>query len=157
MRLAAGTLSCGRGSGAEGPPPVLRDDARSVAPGAGGPRAQPWHRRRRCRCGRWWRSTRRVRSRLREQMRKGLASGEGSERGGQRAEKGVQKGLCWRRTGREHGVVRPEAVDRPVLEAQGEHAHAGALLVHEEVKGEILDEELRKKGVENHISGTGLA
>ena len=45
--------------------------------------------------------------------------------------------------GRDDGHVGAEAVDRPVLEAPGEQAAADAVLVHQQVDGEILDEEAR--------------
>ena len=42
---------------------------------------------------------------------------------------------------REHGLVRAEAVERAVLGAQRDHAHALAL-VHDEVERKVLDEEV---------------
>ena len=44
---------------------------------------------------------------------------------------------------RNDGHVGAEAVDRSVLETPGEQAAAGAVLVHQQVDGEILDEEAR--------------
>ena len=44
--------------------------------------------------------------------------------------------------GRQHHHVRAEAVQGAVLEVPGQDAAADALLVHDEIEGEILDEEL---------------
>mmetsp|Transcript_2453 Transcript_2453/g.7277 ORF Transcript_2453/g.7277 Transcript_2453/m.7277 type:complete len:379 (-) Transcript_2453:147-1283(-) len=45
-------------------------------------------------------------------------------------------------TGGQHRLVRAEAVQRTVLHAHGQHAHALALM-HQQVEREVLDEELR--------------
>ncbi len=45
--------------------------------------------------------------------------------------------------GRNDGHIGAEPVDRPVFETPGEHAATGAVLVHQQVDREILDEEAR--------------
>ena len=44
--------------------------------------------------------------------------------------------------GGEDGLMRPEAVQRAVLHGERDHAAAAALVVHDQVDGEIFDEEL---------------
>mmetsp|Transcript_50741 Transcript_50741/g.120850 ORF Transcript_50741/g.120850 Transcript_50741/m.120850 type:complete len:295 (-) Transcript_50741:24-908(-) len=58
----------------------------------------------------------------------------------------------------EHRVLCAEAVEGAVLHAQGQHPHALALVVHDEIKGEVLDEEhgvesqgLAVEGVEHRV------
>ncbi len=45
-------------------------------------------------------------------------------------------------TGRQHGSVRTEAMQRTVVEIPGQQAAAGAIVVHQKIKREIFDEEL---------------
>lgn len=46
-------------------------------------------------------------------------------------------------TGRQNRLVRPKAVDRPVLHVESDDAAAGAIFVHDQVERKELDEELR--------------
>ncbi len=62
--------------------------------------------------------------------------------------------------GRQHCLVGAEAVDRTGFHVQGDHAAAGTIL-HDQVNGEILDEELRRMperlavhGVQHGMTGT---
>ena len=62
--------------------------------------------------------------------------------------------------GGEAGLVRPEAVQRAVLDAERQDAEALAVLVHEQVEGEILVEELHlvlqrllEEGVQDDVAG----
>ena len=48
--------------------------------------------------------------------------------------------------GGEDGHVRAEAVDRAVVELERDDAAAAALVVHDQIDGEILDEELGRSG-----------
>ena len=52
-----------------------------------------------------------------------------------------QEGAAVAAGGQHHGLGA-EAVDGAVLQAPGDHAAAGAVLVHDQVEGEIFDEEL---------------
>ena len=45
--------------------------------------------------------------------------------------------------GRENGQRRGKPVKGAVFQAPGHHAPAGAVIVHDEIEGEVLDEELR--------------
>ena len=56
--------------------------------------------------------------------------------------------------GGENGGLRAEAVQRAVVELQRDHAAAGALVVHDQVDGEELDEEFR--GVAQRLAVHGV-
>ena len=62
--------------------------------------------------------------------------------------------------GGEDGLMRPEAVQRAVLHGERDHAAAAALVVHDQVDGEIFDEELGRvtqrlavHGVQHGVAG----